>query len=155
MERPLLPLLCGAVALLLPCAAAAAARCSRPRPVPNARVEAADATALDGHLRYACEPGYKRRAGTSGLTRCRLPPGAAEPAWSQPTLQCIRDPALPPLAPSPEPAAGGPPAPAGASAEPAAPAQPAVSAPALAVAVGKRRGAARSGARRLTGKLAL
>ncbi|XP_068806054.1 interleukin-15 receptor subunit alpha isoform X3 [Struthio camelus] len=105
MARPLLPLLCGAVALLLPCAAAA--RCSRPREVANAHIDAGDTAQLNARLRYACKPGYKRKAGTSSLTQCVLPPGAAEPVWTQPTLQCIRDPVLPPLAPSPEPPAPG------------------------------------------------
>ncbi|XP_068805963.1 interleukin-15 receptor subunit alpha isoform X2 [Struthio camelus] len=90
-----------------PPASASPARCSRPREVANAHIDAGDTAQLNARLRYACKPGYKRKAGTSSLTQCVLPPGAAEPVWTQPTLQCIRDPVLPPLAPSPEPPAPG------------------------------------------------
>ncbi|XP_064277712.1 interleukin-15 receptor subunit alpha [Passer domesticus] len=90
--RPL-PLLCGAAALLLLRAAADTARCSRPKAVANAHIDAGNRTELNSRLRYACNPGYKRKAGTSSLIQCILWNGS-EPRWTHPTLQCIRDPAV-------------------------------------------------------------
>ncbi|XP_042647978.1 interleukin-15 receptor subunit alpha isoform X1 [Tyto alba] len=104
MAGPLLPLLCGAFALLLPWASAdtAPARCSHPKDVANAHIDAGDNLLLNTRLRYTCNPGYKRKAGTSSLIQCILRDGSAEPDWTPITLQCIRDPALPPQPPSPE-----------------------------------------------------
>ncbi|XP_074759663.1 interleukin-15 receptor subunit alpha isoform X2 [Athene noctua] len=104
MARPLLPLLCGTVALLLPWVAAdtATLRCSRPKDVANAHIDADNNLLLNTHLRYTCNPGYKRQAGTSSLIQCVLLEGSSEPDWTQTTLKCIRDPALPPQTPSPE-----------------------------------------------------
>ncbi|XP_074998388.1 uncharacterized protein LOC142078939 isoform X2 [Calonectris borealis] len=104
MARPLLPFLCGTVILLLPWAAAdtAPARCNRPKDVANAHIDVGNNTLLNTRLRYTCNPGYKRKAGTSSLIQCILHNGSTEPDWTHTTLQCIRDPALPPLTPSPE-----------------------------------------------------
>ncbi|XP_075610813.1 interleukin-15 receptor subunit alpha isoform X3 [Balearica regulorum gibbericeps] len=102
MARPLLPLLCGTVAFLLPWAAADTARCSRPKDVANAHIDAGNNTLLNTRLRYTCNPGYKRKAGTSSLIQCVLRDGSTEPDWTHTTLQCIRDPALPPETPSPD-----------------------------------------------------
>ncbi|XP_023774679.1 interleukin-15 receptor subunit alpha [Cyanistes caeruleus] len=68
------------------------ARCSRPKAVANAHIEAGNRTELNSRLRYSCNPGYKRKAGTSSLIQCILWNGS-EPRWTDPTLQCIRDPA--------------------------------------------------------------
>ncbi|XP_035422497.1 interleukin-15 receptor subunit alpha-like isoform X1 [Cygnus atratus] len=100
MARPLLPLLCGAVALLLPWAAGETVRCSRPKDVANAHIDVGNNTQLNACLRYTCKPGYKRKAGTSGLIQCVL--HDAKPIWTPTSLQCIRDPALPLQTPSPE-----------------------------------------------------
>ncbi|KAM6090463.1 interleukin-15 receptor subunit alpha isoform 1-T1 [Theristicus caerulescens] len=102
MAGPPLPLLCGTVALLLSWAAADTAQCSRPKDVANARIDVGTTTPLNAWLRYTCNPGYKRKAGTSSLIQCILRDGSTEPEWTHTTLQCIRDPALPPLTPSPE-----------------------------------------------------
>ncbi|XP_068257592.1 interleukin-15 receptor subunit alpha-like isoform X2 [Nyctibius grandis] len=104
MARPLLPLLCGTVALLLPWATADTVppRCSHPKDVANARIDVGNNTVLNARLRYTCNPGYKRKAGTSSLIQCVLHDGSTEPDWTHTTLQCIRDPALPPQSPSPE-----------------------------------------------------
>ncbi|XP_074682020.1 interleukin-15 receptor subunit alpha [Strix aluco] len=104
MAGPLLPLLCGTVALLMPWVAAdtAPVRCSRPKDVANAHIDVDDNVLLNTRLRYTCNPGYKRKAGTSSLIQCVLPEGSSEPDWTQTTLKCIRDPALPPQTPSPE-----------------------------------------------------
>ncbi|XP_065514584.1 interleukin-15 receptor subunit alpha [Caloenas nicobarica] len=104
MARLLLLLLCGTVVLLLPRTAAGTvpARCSRPKDVANAHIDAGNNTLLNTRLRYTCNPGYKRKAGTSTLIQCILRDGSSEPDWTHTTLQCIRDPALPPQTPSPE-----------------------------------------------------
>ncbi|XP_074880665.1 uncharacterized protein LOC142029689 isoform X5 [Buteo buteo] len=98
MARPLLPLLCGTVVLLLPWAAAdtvpAPARCSRPKDVANAHIDVGNNTLLNTRLRYTCNPGYKRKAGTSSLIQCILREGSTEPDWTHTTLQCIRKPSL-------------------------------------------------------------
>ncbi|KAM6301737.1 interleukin-15 receptor subunit alpha [Podargus strigoides] len=78
------------------------ARCSRPKDVANAHIDVGNNTFLHARLRYACNPGYKRRAGTSSLIQCILRDGSTEPDWTHATLQCIRDPALRPQTPSPE-----------------------------------------------------
>ncbi|XP_009881329.1 PREDICTED: interleukin-15 receptor subunit alpha [Charadrius vociferus] len=78
------------------------ARCSRPKDVANAHIDVGNNTLLNARLRYTCNPGYKRKAGTSSLIQCILHDGASKPDWTHTTLQCIRDPALPPLTPSPE-----------------------------------------------------
>eukprot|EP00075_Anas_platyrhynchos_P028035 XP_027317288.1 interleukin-15 receptor subunit alpha isoform X5 [Anas platyrhynchos] len=100
MARPLLSLLCGAVALLLPWIAGETVRCSRPKAVDNAHIDAGNSTQLHACLRYTCKPGYKRKAGTSGLIQCVL--HDSKPVWTPASLQCIRDPALPLQTPSPE-----------------------------------------------------
>ncbi|KAM9205557.1 interleukin-15 receptor subunit alpha isoform 1-T1 [Mergus octosetaceus] len=100
MARPLLSLLCGAVALLLPWVAGETVRCSRPKDVDNAHIDAGNNTQLHACLRYTCKPGYKRKAGTSGLIQCVL--HDSKPVWTPTRLQCIRDPALPLQTPSPE-----------------------------------------------------
>uniref|UniRef100_A0A8C0U5K2 Sushi domain-containing protein n=1 Tax=Cyanistes caeruleus TaxID=156563 RepID=A0A8C0U5K2_CYACU len=61
----------------------------RPKAVANAHIEAGNRTELNSRLRYSCNPGYKRKAGTSSLIQCILWNGS-EPRWTDPTLQCIR-----------------------------------------------------------------
>ncbi|XP_053906121.1 interleukin-15 receptor subunit alpha [Cuculus canorus] len=104
MARPLLPLLllCAALALLLPGVAADTARCSHPKAVANAHIDVGNNTLLNTRLRYTCNPGYKRKAGTSSLIQCIVHHGSTKPQWTDTTLQCIRDPALHPLTPNPE-----------------------------------------------------
>ncbi|XP_030333998.1 interleukin-15 receptor subunit alpha [Strigops habroptila] len=104
MERQLLLLLCGTVAFLLLWAAAGTVpmRCSRPKDVANAHIDVGNNTLLNTRLRYTCNPGYKRKAGTSSLIQCILRDDSTKPDWTHTTLQCIRDPALPPETPSPE-----------------------------------------------------
>ncbi|CAN8175957.1 unnamed protein product [Coccothraustes coccothraustes] len=100
MAPPLLPLLCGTAALLLLRAAADTVHCSPPKAVANAHIDAGNRTELNSRLRYSCNPGYKRRAGTSSLIQCILWNGS-QPRWTDPTLQCIRDPALSRESPGP------------------------------------------------------
>lgn len=66
------------------------ARCSRPKDVANAHIDVGGNTLLNARLRYTCNPGYKRKAGTSSLIQCILREGSTEPDWTHTTLQCIR-----------------------------------------------------------------
>ncbi|KAM9328835.1 uncharacterized protein KZ484_020193 isoform 3-T3 [Pholidichthys leucotaenia] len=51
---------------------------------------------ITARYRYTCIEGYVRKAGTSDLTRCQqTTDGAAK--WSISSLECIRDPKLPPI----------------------------------------------------------
>lgn len=63
-------------------------RCSRPKAVDNAHIDAGNSTQLHACLRYTCKPGYKRKAGTSGLIQCVL--HDSKPVWTPASLQCIR-----------------------------------------------------------------
>ncbi|KAM7022736.1 interleukin-15 receptor subunit alpha [Passerculus sandwichensis] len=72
--------------------------CSPPKAVANAHIDAGNRTELHSRLRYSCKAGYKRKAGTSSLIQCVLWNGS-QPRWTDPTLQCIRDPALSRAAP--------------------------------------------------------
>lgn len=70
------------------------ARCSRPKDVANAHIDVGNNTLLNTRLRYTCNPGYKRKAGTSSLIQCILHDGSSKPDWTHTTLQCIRKPLL-------------------------------------------------------------
>ncbi|XP_078533376.1 interleukin-15 receptor subunit alpha isoform X4 [Lissotriton helveticus] len=47
-------------------------------------------------LRYQCEAGYRRKAGTSNLIVCKADEGGGTARWTTPEVECIRDPSLPP-----------------------------------------------------------
>ncbi|KAJ1162920.1 hypothetical protein NDU88_003384, partial [Pleurodeles waltl] len=47
-------------------------------------------------LRYKCQAGYKRKAGTSNLIVCKADAGEGTARWTRPEVECIRDPSLPP-----------------------------------------------------------
>ncbi|XP_059328932.1 interleukin-15 receptor subunit alpha [Ammospiza nelsoni] len=79
--------------VVIPCFFPIPVHCSPPKAVANAHIDAGNRTELNSRLRYSCKPGYKRKAGTSSLIQCVLWNGS-QPRWTDPTLQCIRDPAL-------------------------------------------------------------
>lgn len=54
----------------------------------NAHIDVGNNMQLNACLRYTCKPGYKRKAGTSGLIQCVL--HDAKPVWTPTSLQCIR-----------------------------------------------------------------
>ncbi|XP_064140898.1 interleukin-15 receptor subunit alpha isoform X3 [Loxodonta africana] len=49
---------------------------------------------LSSRERYACNSGFKRKAGTSSLTECVLNKITNTAYWTTPNLKCIRDPSL-------------------------------------------------------------
>lgn len=83
---------CGDVHLFFSSPLQAPLRCRRPKDVANAHIDVGDNTMLNALLRYTCNPGYKRKAGTSTLIQCILHDGSTQPDWTPTTLQCIRKP---------------------------------------------------------------
>ncbi|XP_066448207.1 interleukin-15 receptor subunit alpha isoform X1 [Eleutherodactylus coqui] len=55
---------------------------------------------VDTHLRYICEDGYKRQAGTSNLAICRLNDKTNKADWKYGNISCIRNPLIPITTPS-------------------------------------------------------
>ncbi|XP_069085374.1 interleukin-15 receptor subunit alpha isoform X1 [Pleurodeles waltl] len=82
------------------CAATAEARteCHVPeqiqhtQPFPHEMFPSREGTSL----RYKCQAGYKRKAGTSNLIVCKADAGEGTARWTRPEVECIRDPSLPP-----------------------------------------------------------
>ncbi|KAM4036288.1 interleukin-15 receptor subunit alpha isoform 2-T2 [Anomaloglossus baeobatrachus] len=52
------------------------------------------------HLRYICEDGYKRQAGTSNLAICLHDAKTNKTSWKYSNISCIRDPLFPITTPS-------------------------------------------------------
>ncbi|CAN2390798.1 Interleukin-15 receptor subunit alpha, partial [Pristimantis euphronides] len=55
---------------------------------------------VNSHMRYICEDGYKRQAGTSNLAICQLNPNTNKADWKYGNISCIRDPLIPITTPS-------------------------------------------------------
>ncbi|XP_069485756.1 interleukin-15 receptor subunit alpha isoform X2 [Ambystoma mexicanum] len=92
--------LCSALLVLLRahCAAPQAkadAECSSPRQVLHTEPFPRKMFPKETALRYTCESGYKRKAGTSSLIVCRVDSTDGNVKWTNPDLECIRDPSLP------------------------------------------------------------
>ncbi|XP_026977366.1 interleukin-15 receptor subunit alpha isoform X4 [Sagmatias obliquidens] len=49
---------------------------------------------LNSRERYVCNSGFKRKAGTSSLTKCVFNKTVNIAHWTTPNLKCIRDPSL-------------------------------------------------------------
>ncbi|XP_078533392.1 interleukin-15 receptor subunit alpha isoform X7 [Lissotriton helveticus] len=95
--------LCALVTLLhlrAPYAAAAEARteCHVPEQVQHTQPFPREVFPSKGgtSLRYQCEAGYRRKAGTSNLIVCKADEGGGTARWTTPEVECIRDPSLPP-----------------------------------------------------------
>ncbi|XP_069812309.1 interleukin-15 receptor subunit alpha isoform X2 [Dendropsophus ebraccatus] len=54
---------------------------------------------VNSHVRYVCEDGYKRQAGTSNLAICQLN-STKKADWKYGNISCIRDPSIPITTPS-------------------------------------------------------
>ncbi|XP_075711203.1 interleukin-15 receptor subunit alpha isoform X2 [Rhinoderma darwinii] len=50
---------------------------------------------LNSHLRYSCDNGYKRQAGTSNLAICQFNDKTQKADWKYGNISCIRDPLIP------------------------------------------------------------
>lgn len=95
--------LCALLTLLhlrAPCAATTEARteCHAPEQVQHTQPFPHEVFPSMGgtSLRYQCEAGYKRKAGTSNLIVCKVDEGGGTAHWTKPEVECIRDPSLPP-----------------------------------------------------------
>ncbi|XP_075061363.1 interleukin-15 receptor subunit alpha isoform X2 [Mixophyes fleayi] len=52
------------------------------------------------HVRYLCQDGYKRQAGTSNLALCIFNNTSNKSEWKYGSISCIRDPSVPIITPS-------------------------------------------------------
>ncbi|KAM8802228.1 interleukin-15 receptor subunit alpha-like isoform 1-T1 [Rhynchonycteris naso] len=68
--------------------------CSTPTSIENADIQVKSYNE-NSRERYSCYFGFKRKAGTSSLTKCLRNEDTNITQWTIPTLKCIRDPSLP------------------------------------------------------------
>ncbi|XP_066135643.1 interleukin-15 receptor subunit alpha isoform X1 [Saccopteryx bilineata] len=68
--------------------------CSTPTSIENANIQV-KSYSENSRERYSCNFGFKRKAGTSSLTKCLRNEDTNITQWTIPTLKCIRDPSLP------------------------------------------------------------
>ncbi|XP_062066970.1 interleukin-15 receptor subunit alpha-like isoform X1 [Lepus europaeus] len=81
------------LALLLPPAVTLGVTCPTPTSVEHAAIRVKSYN-LSSRERYTCNPGFKRKAGTSSLTECVFNKTTNIAYWTTPNLKCIRDPSL-------------------------------------------------------------
>ncbi|XP_078012540.1 interleukin-15 receptor subunit alpha isoform X3 [Phascolarctos cinereus] len=67
--------------------------CPTPRSVEHADIQV-KSHSVKSRERYVCNSGFKRQAGTSNLIQCILDQNSNTAHWTEPSLKCIRDPAL-------------------------------------------------------------
>ncbi|KAM5338505.1 interleukin-15 receptor subunit alpha isoform 1-T1 [Glossophaga mutica] len=79
--------------LLLPPPATQGATCSTPTSVEHANIQVKSYNE-NSRERYICNFGFKRKAGTSSLTKCLRNEDTNITQWTIPSLKCIRDPSL-------------------------------------------------------------
>ncbi|XP_073508561.1 interleukin-15 receptor subunit alpha isoform X2 [Phyllobates terribilis] len=75
--------------------------CSDPKTVKNTKMnQYSGSYKVYSHLRYICEDGYKRQAGTSNIAICLIDDKTNKAAWKYGNISCIRDPLVPVTTPS-------------------------------------------------------
>ncbi|KAM4036289.1 interleukin-15 receptor subunit alpha isoform 3-T3 [Anomaloglossus baeobatrachus] len=75
--------------------------CSDPKTVKNTKMNKYSGNYKEkSHLRYICEDGYKRQAGTSNLAICLHDAKTNKTSWKYSNISCIRDPLFPITTPS-------------------------------------------------------
>ncbi|XP_077120591.1 interleukin-15 receptor subunit alpha isoform X1 [Ranitomeya variabilis] len=75
--------------------------CRDPKTVKNTKMnQYSGSYKVYSHLRYICEDGYKRQAGTSNLAICLIDDKTNKAAWKYGNISCIRDPLVPITTPS-------------------------------------------------------
>lgn len=67
--------------------------CSTPKPIEHADIHV-KSYKENSRERYICNSGFKRKAGTSSLTKCLHNEVKNITTWTTPSLKCIRDPSL-------------------------------------------------------------
>ncbi|XP_032956650.1 interleukin-15 receptor subunit alpha isoform X1 [Rhinolophus ferrumequinum] len=67
--------------------------CSTPKSIEHADIHVKSYNE-NSRERYICNSGFKRKAGTSSLTKCQRDEVTNITQWTTPTLKCIRDPSL-------------------------------------------------------------
>ncbi|XP_038596971.1 interleukin-15 receptor subunit alpha [Tachyglossus aculeatus] len=96
---PLLPLLLLLVLPLLPTSlqplpgAPPGVTCPTPQPVKNANIQVKNHQ-MKSRERYVCSTGFKRKAGTSSLIQCVFNESTGTAHWTNPNIECIRDPTM-------------------------------------------------------------
>ncbi|XP_044135951.1 interleukin-15 receptor subunit alpha isoform X3 [Bufo gargarizans] len=74
--------------------------CSVPKRVKNVKMNLfSESYEVNSHLRYVCEDGYKRQAGTSNLAICQFNDKTKKADWKYGNISCIRDPSIATTAP--------------------------------------------------------
>ncbi|XP_036099547.1 interleukin-15 receptor subunit alpha isoform X5 [Molossus molossus] len=79
--------------LLLRPPATSGTTCSTPTSIEHANIQVKSYEA-NSRERYICNSGFKRKAGTSSLTKCLHNEDTNVTQWTIPSLKCIRDPSL-------------------------------------------------------------
>ncbi|XP_073445159.1 interleukin-15 receptor subunit alpha isoform X3 [Dendrobates tinctorius] len=75
--------------------------CCDPKTVKNTKMnQYSGSYKVYSHLRYICEDGYKRQAGTSNLAICLIDEKTNKAAWKYGNISCIRNPLVPITTPS-------------------------------------------------------
>ncbi|XP_056425322.1 interleukin-15 receptor subunit alpha isoform X7 [Hyla sarda] len=75
--------------------------CGDPKTVKNTEINPSSKPyRLYSHMRYKCEDGYKRQAGTSNIAICKFDNKTQKAVWKYGNISCIRDPSIPIITPS-------------------------------------------------------
>ncbi|XP_072003540.1 interleukin-15 receptor subunit alpha [Engystomops pustulosus] len=81
--------------LKLPLSAYCNQVCNAPKKVKNTKINLFPGSfEVNSHLRYICEDGFKRQAGTSNIAICQLNAQTNKVDWKYGNISCIRDPLI-------------------------------------------------------------